>query len=156
MTANKVANNAKLTIVQQMYYQAAGEEPKSVQSRFCASVEGDGQPLIEHKQTATEQWQPIQTHWVDKVGQLCVKNDAPVRNVNPTDEERHSDEEQVLECGVEVHATCSNCKAQDIAVILTHYIRPGQSAQLEPGAIHCARIRCRKGAKKFTVSAFPK
>ena len=138
----------RLTVVEQVYHQIAGEQPTSVNSQFSRVLASDEQPYV-RRCKATEDWQPIDIGWVEDVGMLViVNNEGTFRHRIPTDEQRAEVAKRVLDVGVET--------ATGICRILRVWkIPPGESGRGQPIYPKQLRIRSQYGTVLFTIYVFP-
>lgn len=131
-----------LTTVEQVYLQQAGQEPICVESRYSEAIQTEEQPWIRRK-LIKEEWQPLDTGWVNPPGVVCLKNEATKRQVNPTPEETQEDAQKILVLAIEA----------DDNTIFTE-ISPGTSCRLK--LVRVPFIRCLRGQTHMSLLCCPR
>ena len=133
----------EMTVVEQVYYQVSGGQPRLVESRFSRKLESDEQPYERHLKVGVE-GAPLDCGWIEKASQLVITNEEG-RNlqVNPTDEEREELQRKVLELGYE------DCP---VPLCLIH---PGESIRFCPFSLEGLGVHSRFGVIRFTLHLFP-
>lgn len=137
----------RLTVVQTVYHQLPGQQPKSYESRFDRELETHEQPYERHT-SVEEEWQPLDVGWLKDVGvgMLVISNDEGNFNVvNPSKEEKEAVAKKILEISYE-----------EIHYGNTWLIYPRESMRACPTLLMPLFIRCQSGNCKYTLQAFPK
>lgn len=134
----------RITVVENVYHQLGNESPKQpVTTRFYRWLETDEQ-VYTRKLKVGEQWQKLDTGWLEEVGLLIVANEAEKLQTIPSTQERELAAAKVLE--LSYGETAENA----------WFVYPGESMRGVPAAPKDLRIRCRSGVTLCTITAFPK
>jgi len=127
----------RLTVVETIYHHSAEDNPTQFECRFCRHLKAKEQPYS-RKCKATEEWQALDTGWVERIGMIQVINEEGRRwDVNPTEEEKAAVAERVIKLR-------SGSGIWDIP--------PGESFRGCPAAGSLPMVRCQEGVAKFTVN----
>jgi len=138
------APGSYLVVVEQVYYQVRGEEPAAAESRYARHVSGDEQCYERHVRAGPE-WRPLDLGWLAgrPLSLLVLRNDEGRHlDANPTPERRRELDGRVVEL------------AQDGGGAFA-LVRPGESLRLEPADPARLRLRCRAGAARCVLGAYP-
>lgn len=135
---------SRLSVLNTVYHQPAGEQPMAVVGNYCRWLESDEQPFSRRLRIG-EEWQAIETGWIRHAGLVVLKNDEGVFDqVQPTEQERMDAQAKVLE------VSCSSGPPE-----AQWLVRPGESLPATPASTMRLQIRCRQGQARCTVTAFP-
>jgi hypothetical protein len=144
-----------VVVTGQVCHRRHADQPTSTVFQFSRDLETEEQPYTrlchKGKSKAKEEWQPIDTGWLeDKVSLLVISNDEGGHtDVNLTPEALEEIKARVIEIGIELNTESS------LLVIPFQYILPKESLPISPIDITSYRIRCRKGSAKYTITAYP-
>jgi len=144
-TENKLPIPSRITVVDNLYFQETGEQTSQFSCQFSRNVESEQQPY-ERRLKATEEWQPIDTGWLDEdVGALFIRNEAG-KNLQtiPTEAEALEISKQVLQLsfgGTEFAAW---------------NVPPGESFRGSPATIKDLMIRSLSGTPRYTLYLIPR
>lgn len=137
----------RIVVKETVYWQSRGSKPQSVSTSFVRSNETD-QVLYSHPNLKVgEEWQSLNTGWLDKPGMLVIENLPEVRRTVPTPEEVKTARARIVEVAVS--------GAEDH--IPSCHVPVGESYRFTPpfGDVSKFRIRCLSGETKVNVTAFP-
>lgn len=139
-------NHDCLTVVENVYHRPSGEEATCVESRFSRKLKTINQVYVRHCK-ATEEWQPLDTGWLDGCSALHIQNRAGTDlQVIPTDEEREMIIRQILEV--------SYCTSPDDAWL----VYPGESMRASPRRVKDLQVRLvhrQSGEVRFNICLIP-
>lgn len=150
----KNLNKARLTVTDVVYYQHPEGAPLSLESRFTRLVEGDDEPYSRRCRVG-EQWEPLDSGWIGKVGHLALRNDeGKFTQVIPTVEQREAAMKKVVELGVLVQPAPGIPIAIDLIVPVATII-VGESLRLTPTNFSALRVRSLSGVARLTIIVCP-
>lgn len=142
-----------LIVVEQVYFQGAGGQPTSTESRFSRQLQTDEQPW--HCQmTLTEKWVPLDCGWVVEAGMLVVKNEAGRGlQVYPDEEEKRA----IVVSIVEVTAAAQVIEADmGLDYHAQWLVLPGESLRAQPADLRSIRLRCAAGTCRVSITIVPR
>lgn len=132
---------SRITVVDMISFQADGEQPKGVQSRFERWLKSDDD-LFTRRIKLTEEWSKLDTGGVAGVGMLVIEN-LPVKfAVQPTNEERQAALAKIVELSYRPGPA-------------EWFILPGESMRSQPANVDGLWIRCSTGEHRCIVHLFP-
>jgi hypothetical protein len=141
----------RLTVVETVYHQPAGEPPVSVDFRFSRDLDSVEQSY-RRQLTATEDWKSLDHGWIEQAGMLVIQNLEGKFRANPTDEERAEAAAKVLEVAHRVDEDPA-AGVWDCAVWL---VLPGESFRGCPSDIKRLVVRSRSAPLRFSVFILPR
>lgn len=140
----------RLRVVDEVSYQGADDEPRSVVCRFGRWAETGEQPCL-RRVTIDGHLRHLDEFklWIDIAGMLVIENTTPTLQTIPTPAKTAENESRVIELWVRP-------LDPTIAAVLVCPIPVGESVRL-PGPILLANIgiRCRAGSTRALIAAFP-
>lgn len=144
MTDDTVVTQDRVTVVEKVYHQTAGEEPFAVENTFSRNLKTQEQPYS-RRCTATEEWQPLDCGWLKgNVGMLIISNLAGTGLTTiPSGDERAEIEKQVLEI------------CDEDCVDGAWLIPPGEAMRGIPKDASRLCVRCQSGSIKYKLSLIP-
>jgi hypothetical protein len=96
---------SEITVVEQVYHQLSGSQPRAIESRFSRELESDEQPYERHLKVGEESV-PLDCGWIKEASQLVIINEeGKGLQANPTDEERKGLACKILEISYVDHPT---------------------------------------------------
>lgn len=100
MTLNPVTNS-RLTVVEQLTYQAPGEHPEVCETRVSRLLSSSEQPFRRTVNLEPDKWTPVPYDWIDptRCGMLEIMNPAPMRTTIPTEAEKEETAKRIVEVG---------------------------------------------------------
>ena len=119
----------RITVVEMVYFQAPGESPLGIESRYSRKLTTDEQPC-ERRLKATENWQELDRGWVDQASLIVISN-------------RETATGKILEVAYKN-------AGQDTWLVL-----PGESMRAHPSDATRLVIRSQLGTIRFTANIFP-
>lgn len=132
----------RLTIVECVYHQPFGEQPTVVEHRYSRELESKEQ-VYERRVTIGENWQPLDTGWIERLGLLVIANhEGHGLQRAPSDDERAAIAARVVEVGLDGRA---------IWLVL-----PGESMRATPATLSGLQVRCQRGEARCTIHAYPR
>jgi hypothetical protein len=142
---NFTFRGSSITVVESVYYAAAGEQPHVVENHFARRLTSAEQ-LYVRKTTVAEGWQPLDAGWVRLAAMIVLTNEEGRRSqVQPTSEEKAMTAVRVVEIGV-----LGPDRVEAFALVL-----PGESCRFQPADTRTLRVCCRQGQARITIAAFP-
>lgn len=136
---------ARFVVVDKLYYEMPNTEPIVVDSGFARWLETDEQPYI-RRFTVGEQWQAVNTGWLEETSMLLIENNEERFTVNPTSEEKTEAAQKVIEIAFPAGKEWTEA---------SWLILPGESLRGTPANIKNLWLRCRKGKAKCTITLIP-
>lgn len=139
----------RMTVVQYVYHQVPGEQPKLYESRFSRELTTIEQPYVRITQIGSE-WIPLDLGWLKDcgVGTVVIENNEGQRfQVIPTKEEK----EVISKREVEI-ALCN--EGEEPRAFL--FVPPTETVRFSPRCPNLLKIRCLQGHAKITIQVFPK
>lgn len=132
----------RLTVVEQVYHQPADEQPDGFESKFSCELH-DREQVYQRRTRVGEERKPVDLGWLNRVSMLVISNETGKNlQVQPSKEEKKEMDEKVLEVSFD------GCEHGWL-------ILPGHTMRAKPSDISSLRIRCLKGATKYSVVAIP-
>lgn len=128
----KQDSKARLTIIEQIYYQMSGSSPILAESRYSRQLELEDQPYSRRIRVGAS-FAPIDYGWLTK-GDVSM---VVVKNVEEVD-----DKTKVLE--IAVNETPFAC------------LHPGESIQFRPASQVIINLRSQSGDARALVNLFPR
>lgn len=125
-------NTSRLTVVEKLYFQTAGEQPKEAAHQFTRKkLLTEDQPCI-RKLTVKQEWMAIDKCWLEQSGMVVVKNEAGMgRTTIPSPLELEATMKQVIEI------------SYDGGIAAHVQVYPGETERFHPIDFQKVRIRCR-------------
>jgi len=120
----------RITVVEMVYFQAPGESPLGVESRYSRALTTDEQPC-ERRLKATEDWRELDRGWVDQTSLIVISNNETVAD-------------KILEVAY-------RDAYQDTWLVL-----PGESMRASPSNASRLVVRSQSGTIRFTANLFPR
>lgn len=148
----------RMTVVQTVYFQADGQEPSSVDSRYNRDIVQDEHPY--HRQSRVgEEWKLLDCGWIERACCLVIKNEPTKFHVQPTPEERAEATARVLEVAIRVDVSPKNRdmhtpRTQPVMAVWS-LVHPGESLRVCPSSLKDLWVRCRSGECRFSVYLMP-
>ncbi len=137
---------SRVTVVETVYHQHAGESATSIESRFARNLETQEQ-LYQRRLKIGKSWTPLDCGWLEEVSMLVIHNEEGQNLlVHPTPEEKEKTNAKVIEVS---HTPNPNNNTSWI-------IPPGESMRACPASIRDLYLRCRCGEARVTLNAIPK
>jgi hypothetical protein len=140
----------RLSVVEYVYHQQPGQQPRAVEHRFCRDLQSDEQTYTRVFQ-ATEEWSPLDTGFLgSNVGHLSLVNEEGRQSsASLSPEEKLDLAKRVVEVGLfinylgghHIHSFC--------------VVRPGESIRLTPTNIGEYRACCLAGKARCTLTLIP-
>lgn len=134
----------RLTVVEQVYYQAFGEDAYQITSQFSYSLESRDEQVYSKRNKVGESWEPIDLGWLDDCSVLIIENNEGTFNQTvPTEFQTTEALKKILEV---------RHKDDKHAWL----ILPTTSVRFHPSDAKNLVIRSKFGTAKFTINAIPK
>lgn len=137
-------SNARLTVVDTVYYQSPDMPATSAESRFSRELDNTDQQPYVRRTKVTEEWAALDCGWLNECSMLLLVNEEG-RGLQkiPTPEEKKEIAFKVLEIrfGSE---------------LVEWLIPPGESLRGYPVNPNQMFVRCRSGEAKLTIHLFPR
>ena len=141
----------KLTIVEQIYHQAPGEDPTSYSHSYWRVLPVTGEQVLQRRQEAIELWKKIDLVWFEKspFSMFMIRSEeGKFPHTIPTEEMRATAESKILEVGF--------CKTGETEVQSTHLlVYPNEMARFSPEPGYEWYVRCKNGSARYTLFVFP-
>lgn len=153
----------RVTVAGSVYHQIPGETPLQADIRYARWLDSDQDPYSRTRMPVGEQWQPIESGWIEKPGMIIVTNRRDQPGMTPTATEREAAEARVIEVGIVVDLNRSAAQRTmhdprvPVVVVPLFVIRLGESQQWTPapGSMPAYRLRCVAGEAKASVVVLP-
>lgn len=134
---------ARVTVVEQVYYQYEDVEPYSIRSGFTRHTEIQEQPYFRWC-TATEDWKPLDFGWMDdKLGMFVLVNETEAIVTI-------SESNNAVPVSKQIIQICFSDNKESFWQVM-----PGESFRGTPSDTDIS-IRCNVGKSKFTLHCIPK
>lgn len=141
----------RLSVVEYVHHQQPGQQPRSVEHRFCRDLHSGEQTYIRTFQ-ATEEWKPLDTGWLGaEVGHLILINEEgrnPSSQLSP--EEKIQLSQRWIELGLYMGEGADLWFVEPFAKV-----RPGESIRLTPYDVSRIRVRCPVSKSRCTITLIP-
>lgn len=137
--------SARITVVEQVYYQPEDGGDRSIPHSYNYNIANDAQVWLRTK-TVTD-WERLEVGWAKEPSLLLLRNEGgPCRAIKPTPEQREDDASRLLELAVLINE----------GPFILSTIPPGQSARIPfPVRPDMLWVRCRNGSTRYTVHMVP-
>ena len=122
---------SRIVVVEMVYFQAPGESPLGVGSRYSRKLLTEEQPC-ERRLKATDSWQELDRAWLEQVSTVVISNQESVKG-------------KILEVAY-----------KDTPPEHTWLILPGESMRASPADVASLMVRSQSGAIRFTANLFPR
>jgi hypothetical protein len=138
---------SRLGVVEHVYYQATNDQATQVEGRFSRPLSTMEQPY-RRKIVATEDWQPLETGWLNEAGMLFISNEeGKCPQVVPTEKQRADMGARIVELAFGTDfATTGDC----------WLILPGETFRGQPKDVKKLYYRCQRDTATCWVTIFPK
>lgn len=141
--------NARLVVVEQIYFQSHNNDPVPLERRFVRQLKTDEQPYSRIIKVGKE-WQQLDCGWIDKCSMLHIENIYPQWSVNPTPEERKEVDERIVELAI-----CREDAPSGSIVVGDWDIPCGETFRGTPRFLDRLYLRCPTGEARCKVTLFP-
>lgn len=137
----------RVTVVEQLYHRAFGDQPVQFESRWSRELNSSEQ-AYERRLTIGDQWEDFDAGWIKRVGMFAIRNEEG-RNLQriPTEEERDKINEKVVEIFFVSEGTSAPFPEAHL------FVYPGETAKGCPAVK--MKVRCRSGSARCTVFIIP-
>lgn len=151
---------SRITVVETVCYQPAGEEAVSFESRYNRKLVSTEEEPYRRKCKAGPEWERLDLGWAGDgpgVGLLLIENrEGSFQHTSPTKEERERVESLILEVGVLVGFDTDSRDQCSKVIEVVDRIRPRESRRSEPAYPDKLYIRCLDGEARFVITVIPK
>lgn len=133
-----------LTVRETIYHYRQGRNPTAIEVVFFKKLKTKGQPYPRER-TIGEEWEPLadKSCWIEKPSMVVIENREGIfPTVNPTDEERQTASEKIIEYGFK---DCIGCFT----------VQPASTERFCPSSFENLMIRCRKGEAEIVITILP-
>lgn len=132
----------RITVVEQVYFQSFGEQPRLQESRYSHELDSFDQPY-ERRLTAGPDWVPLDIGWVAEPGMILVRNDeGQFFAFNPTEEQKGIVAGRIIELSYGGDQ-------------LGWLVPPGETFRGCPSDARALKIRCQRGRAAYTLLVYP-
>jgi hypothetical protein len=153
----------RLMVVEMLYHQSIEDQPTAFETRFARWLQTDEQPYV-RKAKATEEWQPLDTGWLQESSMLLISNvEGTVIDRQPSQEEQDALASRILELGLLVSEAAPSKRTmhsqqgdQQSVVLPFGEIPPGETCRFSPVNLDRILVRCRKRSARYSVTALPR
>lgn len=137
------SGKGRLVVVESVYHQAGTGETTLVDSRFGRVLASDEQPYGPRRVGVGTSWQPLDLGWVQDVGMIVIRHEAPARASRPTGAESWP----LLEVGF---------LGENHEVVSLLVIPAGESFRGQLQDLSRWRLRSSGGVVRCSLSVFPR
>ncbi len=148
--------NDRITVVESVYFQELNEQPQLIESRYTRELQSQEQ-VYQRRVLATEEWQPLDTGWIDNVGMIVIQNNVGIFSpVLPTEEEREEAVKKILRIAFlsalyPIDSSQGMPEPEDFWII-----PPKESYRATPSDASNLMIRSECGEFKYNLVVYPK
>lgn len=134
----------RLTVVEQIYFQADDGQPMPSTSQHVHRTEDHEEPYVRTTEIG-EDWTPLDRGWLGKTSCLILKNAPRTYSRLPNEDEVAAMNHAVLELAIKTGDTYTPISP----------IRYNRTMRYEPTDLTNLYIRCRKGKARCSVYIYP-
>lgn len=141
--ADTVKTSSRVSVIETVYFQRAGEQANSVITKFQRVTDGVLGKMEQYPMTLGQGWVPIDLRGLTQVAQVVITNEEGYYTRRPTPEQHQETMGRVVEIGFGDNP------------VGDQLVTPRHGTRIEPADPRRIRLRCQGGEARVTITLFP-